>query len=770
MTDRETIQKLIADQTLESVLRRGSRSKDAIRALQNLLHELGFGAVLNWDKYGADGFYGDSSVAAVKAFAERNDLSGNGEMVTKAIAVTLLARFEILDDLRHLYNAVQENKVEQLFYKGSPHSTAVVVLQTLLHELGFDVELNWERYGADGDYGGSTARAVEAFAERNGMRSDGTQLTKELARKIIDRFKNYYGDDWARDGQISVKLSIRETIEGGRTRVYISDGTVEKKFTRYKNGLYTVGDQKVIDFVNTERASLSSLGLTDSAINIMVAVSENEGNLDAVNTWDNSFMTFGMFQWTIGTGDNPGELPALLKKIKEGHPEVFQKYFGRHGLDVIDTDGIRGYLTLNGKKLAGSSDKESLRTYDWAFYFRLSGQDPVVKTVQIQHALSRIDTFYKSDQYKVNGHYIADLVTSEYGVGLVLDNHVNRPGYIKGCLQEAMNRVRLPADPKEWGTAEECRLIDAYLSIRETYGSTPMTDARKRAEVTKKYLTDGAISDERGSFNTEYRPGDSERVPSTSGKRYSGRVLQKGSRGEEVQEIQICLAGFGGTVPDGIFGSGTELQVIQFQRDFMKMTTPTGIIDDKTFHAIETFAKKYPIDFNALRCPCNVCNGFGQGRFKGRYRSGKPRLEMYHEYEYPGMHRMLLWAVRAVFFYMPQYEFVINSGYRCGVRNEQTGRSSTNHMGKAVDLDVPLKQGEDRRTDMQRCDEIRRKIVEVSKAQIGWADQNKKALEPPNIAPTWVHYDVRTYEPQYLEDKFFCKSLEELDNICFLTS
>ena len=43
-------------------------------------------------------------------------------------------------------------------------------------------------------------------------------------------------------------------------------------------------------------------------------------------------------------------------------------------------------------------------------------------------------------------------------------------------------------------------LIDAYLKIRVTYGKSPMTDAEKRARVTKKYLTDGIISDRRGSF------------------------------------------------------------------------------------------------------------------------------------------------------------------------------------------------------------------------------------------------------------------------------
>ena len=253
---------------------------------------------------------------------------------------------------------------------------------------------------------------------------------------------------------------------------------------------------------------------------------------------------------------------------------------------------------------------------------------------------------------------------------------------------------------------------------------------------------------------------------------YGQRVLQKGMNGPDVEELQIRLAGFRGTILDGDFGPGTELQVVQFQRGFMKMKKPTGIIDQNTMAAIDQFAEQYPIDFTALKCPCGVCGGFGQGRFKGEYVANMPKIEQYHLYEYPGLHRMLLWAVRAVFFYVPDYKFVITSGYRCQVRNEQTEpkRSSTNHRGKAIDLDVPGKTSADKRDDMKRCDQIRGIIVEKSNAQIGWNAANRKALEPSQIAPTWIHYDVRCYDQKYLEDRFFCKSLAELNNKQPITS
>lgn len=245
---------------------------------------------------------------------------------------------------------------------------------------------------------------------------------------------------------------------------------------------------------------------------------------------------------------------------------------------------------------------------------------------------------------------------------------------------------------------------------------------------------------------------------------YGERILQKGLTGPDVVELQIRLAGFRGTVPDGDFGSGTELQVTKFQSDHMKMATPTGLVDGETMLAIDKLATDFPVNFNQLKCPCGTCSGFGQGLFKGRYVAGKPRAEAFYRYEYPGIHRMILWAARAIMFYMPEHTFTFNSSYRCSVNNAQKGRSSTNHHGKAVDLDMLKKPGEEVRDDMIKCNAVRARLIETANAQIGWSATNVKALEPQDIAPTWVHYDVRCYEQKYLKDEFFCKTLKDLDN------
>jgi hypothetical protein len=251
--------------------------------------------------------------------------------------------------------------------------------------------------------------------------------------------------------------------------------------------------------------------------------------------------------------------------------------------------------------------------------------------------------------------------------------------------------------------------------------------------------------------------------------KYGEEILKEGMNGTAVQELQIRLSGFNGGSPDGGFGPGTAKQVKQFQKDFMELNDPDGVVDKATFEAIDQFARQYPVPFDLLQCKCRVCSGFGRGLFKGEYRTGKSHIEAYHKYEYPGIHRMLLWAYRAVLHYHPNYTFTINSGYRCSEDNKQHGRKSTNHCGKAIDLDVPRSTGETERDDNARCNAIRASIVEKCNAQIGWGTPNKKALEPENIAPTWVHYDVRNFASKYLENHFFCKTAEELDNVTPIT-
>jgi len=89
------------------------------------------------------------------------------------------------DTLRQL---IDDGRIATSLRKGSPAKHAIIALQTLLHWLGFDQHLKWDRFGADGDYGKSTAAAVAEFARRNASTASGERVTSALAEKILARY------------------------------------------------------------------------------------------------------------------------------------------------------------------------------------------------------------------------------------------------------------------------------------------------------------------------------------------------------------------------------------------------------------------------------------------------------------------------------------------------------------------------------------------------------------------------------------------------------
>lgn len=291
------------------------------------------------------------------------------------------------------------------------------------------------------------------------------------------------------------------TIEGKTVfAIRASDGQWIRVGNLYKKGLFRRGQHEPESFIKNA-TNLTEVNLTPSEINVMLATSENEGNLDAVNTWDNQFMSFGMFQWTAGGVDAAGELAALLNRIKQTFPDDFEHYWGRFGLDVVDVGDRTGWLSLDGQILKSEPQKSALRDHLWAYRFAQAGADEQVKAGEVAHAVGRLGQFYFTRTSKLHGYQLSELVTSEFGVALLLDNHVNRPGYVYDCVATAITNCQMqPSDLAQGSENDERNVIEAYLDVRQTFGQRPMTDAEQRGEVTRRYLQTGLISDARGSF------------------------------------------------------------------------------------------------------------------------------------------------------------------------------------------------------------------------------------------------------------------------------
>ena len=145
-------------------LRKGATGS-AVKDLQTKLKKLGF-----YNAY-VDGSYGDTTVAAVKAFQKKYNLTADG-----------VAGSETLKKLDTAYKNADSDKDDDSLRKGATGS-AVKNLQTKLKKLGF--------YNAsiDGDYGDTTVAAVKAFQKKYNLTADGVAGSETL-KKLDSAYKN----------------------------------------------------------------------------------------------------------------------------------------------------------------------------------------------------------------------------------------------------------------------------------------------------------------------------------------------------------------------------------------------------------------------------------------------------------------------------------------------------------------------------------------------------------------------------------------------------
>ncbi|MGZ5436841.1 MAG: SH3 domain-containing protein [Pyrinomonadaceae bacterium] len=280
------------------------------------------------------------------------------------------------------------------------------------------------------------------------------------------------------------------------------DGTVFGR--KFQLGIFNRGTTSIGAFVGANPNVFGNI--SPSRLRVMSAVSTNEGMLEAINTWDSAFLTFGCFQWTVGAGAGAGELPAMVNQLKQTDSTAFNELLGQFGLDIASVTSSpgqtpTGLFSVNGVTVSSAGDKESkLRKLEKAYRFFKAGQDDRMRKVEIEFAASRIDLFYRANNRKINNRFVADFVSSEFGVALLLDQHVNRPGNVPQTLADAVNQFINSTgknDPTTWTDADELNVLNIYIARR---ANTGMTDSTDRANRVRQAVANGLASDRRGSF------------------------------------------------------------------------------------------------------------------------------------------------------------------------------------------------------------------------------------------------------------------------------
>jgi hypothetical protein len=524
MANVEAIRDLLRTNSISKVLNVNARNTYVV-AFREILNELGFSNELRMSSIGSSDLFGNEVVNAVVSFARRNKLDSTGLTVTPFLGATMVERHETLPAVKTLEGAIANGQYAQFNVQNTADRNNVL-LRSLLQTLGIT--------------GTTTQDALRNFALRKGLSSDGYQLTESLAKALLADLYQLYGDGLS-------KLSINPgtanppitgpgntgNTNGGYTNpgntggtgvppvtnpavgnnlqiddrggtIVISDGSRQIQFRKHQpQGVSTPGFNSLVTFVEQNKDRLVELDLTYSALQVMESIAKNEGRMDAINSYDRGVLSIGTYQWTLGRDDKAGELPALLKKFRDQFPDSFRRHFNPLGIDVSqDTNTTYGFLTLNSYAVNTPQAKEQFRDPAWGFRFWRALQEPDFQAVQVEHALDRLKNFYWKPSYAVFGNLLSTVITSAYGVALLLDNHVNRPAWIKPCVELAMQQTGL-SNPSTFTDQNERDLIQAYLNVRHTYtdGSiTPMSKSLIRAQAIYADVAAGKLSEARGSF------------------------------------------------------------------------------------------------------------------------------------------------------------------------------------------------------------------------------------------------------------------------------
>ena len=314
-------------------LEKGSTGSD-VKDLQTKLKKLGY-----YDAY-VDGDYGDTTVAAVKAFQKKYNLTADG-----------IAGKETLKKLDSVYeNANSAKDVDSLRMGDS--GSAVKDLQTKLKKLGY--------YDGtvDSTFGSGTYAAVRAFQKKYNLTADGVAGSETL-KKLDSAYKNANSDKDDDSLRMGDSGSAVKDLQTKLKKLGYYDGTVDSTFG---SGTYAAvrAFQKKYNLTADGVAGSETLKKLDSAYK----------NADSNTSTDDDSLRKG------ATGAAVKTLQTNLKKLgfytayvdgsfgstTESAVKAFQKKYG------LTADGVAGSATLKKIESAvasASSGKITTERLDW---------------------------------------------------------------------------------------------------------------------------------------------------------------------------------------------------------------------------------------------------------------------------------------------------------------------------------------------------------------------------------------------------------------------
>ena len=188
-----------------------------------------------------------------------------------------------------------------------------------------------------------------------------------------------------------------------------------------------------------------------------------EGGFDSVNVYDKGVLSWGVMQWTAGTGSLPPVLTYIKRRlIGTGQKKVWDKVFVAQGLDA-DARGLLAYgkplqtsdemrLAFRGSAIPGNYDPK-VANY-WATVFARAGRQPAVQKFQCEYAERRVDELLRRNAPGHNTTLAGVCGNDPFAEALLFALWTNNPRHSLEYVSDAAQTARRQtgeSDPALWG-------------------------------------------------------------------------------------------------------------------------------------------------------------------------------------------------------------------------------------------------------------------------------------------------------------------------------
>ena len=203
-----------------------------------------------------------------------------------------------------------------------------------------------------------------------------------------------------------------------------------------------------------------------------------EGGFDSVNVYDKGVLSWGIMQWTAGTGSLPPVLTYIKRRlIATGQKKVWDKVFIGQGLDA-DSRGLIAYgkplltsddmrLAFRGSALPGNYDPK-VAGY-WATVMARAGRQPAVQKFQCEYAEQVVDKLLMQSAPEQKTTLAGLCGGDPFAEALLFALWTNNPRHAleyAGDAAQTARRSSGEADPARWkpGTFRDALLARCRVS------------------------------------------------------------------------------------------------------------------------------------------------------------------------------------------------------------------------------------------------------------------------------------------------------------------